>query len=203
MRVGGDKLTGRQRQILEFIIERVSAAGRFPSHREIGRELGMSSPATVNQHLSALLRKGFLVRDQGRAVLAPQLLKQPGIPIVGRVAAGSPILAVEHREGTLDLQELFGSGELFVVRVSGDSMSGAGIFDGDYVVVKRQPAVSPGEVGVFYLGEDQEVTVKVLKKRKDHLELEPRNAAHPTIRVEADDPYFRVGGKVIGVVRKI
>jgi repressor LexA len=203
MKTGEAKLTSRQRQILDFIIERISQIGRFPAVREIGRELGMNSPATVSQHLGALLKKGFLTRQQGRVVVAPQFLKQPGIPIVGRVAAGSPLLAVEHREGTLSLEELFGDSDVFVVRVSGDSMSEAGILDGDHVVVRSQPSLVSGETGVFYLGEDQDVTVKVFRKRRGCVELEPRNDAYESIRVPAGDPHFRIGGKVIGVVRRV
>ena len=196
-------LTSRQRQILDFIIERISQIGRFPSIREIGRELGMSSPATVSQHLGALLKKGFLTKQHGRVVVAPRFLKQPGIPILGRVAAGSPILAVEHREGTLSLEELFGESDVFVVRVSGDSMSEAGILDGDHVVVRAQPSLVSGETGVFYVGEDQDVTVKVFRRFQGGVELEPRNETYESIRVPAGDPHFRIGGKVIGVVRLV
>lgn len=199
-----ESLSPRQRQILRFIADCVEDEGRFPSFREIGEHFGLSSPATVSQHVDALEAKGYLRRRGGHITLHPSLREERGIPIVGRVAAGAPITAEEHLEGRLGVNELFGSrDDLFSVRVKGDSMEEAGIHDGDLVVVRRQERVRNGEICVAYIGEEQEATVKVFRRREWGVELEPRNARHEPIRVEREDRHFRIGGKVVGVVRRL
>lgn len=198
-----ESLSPRQRDVLRFLAETVESEGRFPTVREIGRHLGMNSPATVKQHLAALEAKGYLHRRGGKLVLDPTVREELGIPIVGRVAAGAPILAEEHWEGRLRIAEYFGPREnAFAVRVRGDSMEEAGILDGDLVVVRRQARVAEGEFCVAYLGEDQEATVKVFRRGADGVRLEPRSSRHRTIHV-GEDPHFRLGGKVVGVVRRL
>jgi repressor LexA len=176
--------------------------GRFPSYREIGRKFRLSSPATVSQHLEALARKGYLLRKRMKWVLAPEVRVDRGIPVVGRVAAGAPIMAVEHLEGRLSLEEHYPRDSHFAVRVRGDSMADAGIRDGDYALVREQSTAESGQTVVAYLGEDQETTVKVFYRRARHFELEPRNSHYETIVVSRKDPWFRVGGRVVGLVRK-
>ena len=200
------ELTNRQKEVLEVIVSSVEEAGRFPSYREIGRELGVSSVATVSQHIEALAAKGALRRAGNLLMLNQALRRDKGIPIVGRVAAGAPITAVEHLEGTLDLARIAGAGRggaHYAVRVKGDSMAEAGIHEGDFAVVRLQPTAESGETVVAYLGEDQEATVKVFYKRRWGYELQPRNADYEIIKIRRDDSHFRLGGKVVAVVRTL
>ncbi len=198
------ELTDRQRDVLDVILSSVGETGRFPSYREIGRELGMSSVATVGQHMEALVAKGALRRDGDLLAVNPALRGDKGIPIVGRIAAGAPITAIEHLEGTLDLAGIVGRGGThYAVRVKGDSMVEAGIHGGDLVVVRLQSTAESGDTVVAYLGEEQEATVKVLYKRRWGYELQPRNADYEIIKIRRDDPHFRLGGKVVAVVRKL
>jgi repressor LexA len=198
------ELTGRQGQVLEVIVSSIEEMGRFPSYREIGRELGVSSVATVSQHIEALVAKGALERDGSLLILNRALRRDSGIPIVGRVAAGTPITAMQHLEGTLDLGRIAGRGGThYAVRVKGDSMTGAGIHEGDFVVVRLQETAESGETVVAYLGEEQDVTVKVFYKRGWGYELQPRNADYEIIKIKRNDPYFRLGGNVVAVVRTL
>ena len=198
------KLTDRQRQVFEFICEALREGNRPPTVREIAEHFGFRSPKAVTDHLAALERKGYIERRKGRIRLAPELARKRGIPIVGRVAAGVPIMAIENREGALSIDEFFGTDEdLFAVRAEGDSMVDAGILDGDWVIVRTAPRVESGEITVCYLGEEGDVTVKRLIDRPDCYELHPANEAHMPIRVPKDDPHFRIAGKVVGVVRRM
>jgi repressor LexA len=198
-----ETLTSRQQEILDFLVSMVRGKGRFPSYREIGRRFRLRSPATVSQHLEALARKGYLLRERMGWVVSPELREDLGLPIVGRVAAGAPITAVEHMEGRLSLEQHYPRDAHFAVRVRGDSMIDAGIRDGDYAVVREQATAESGQIVVAYLGEDQEVTVKVFYPRARHFELQPRNAGHRPIAVPRDDPWFRIGGRVVGLVRMV
>lgn len=196
-------LTPRQREILDYIITSIRDRDRFPSYREIGRRFRLTSSATVSQHLDALTKKGVLTRAGKQLMLAPECRPIRGVPIVGRVAAGLPITAVENREGWLDVSTLFkGDAAHFAVRVNGDSMRDAGIFDGDYVVVRQQEDARDGDVVVAYLGDD-EATVKVMRKKGRAVELEPRNASYKSIRIDSKRQNLRIGGKVVGLVRRI
>ena len=195
-------LTQRQHKALEAIVRFVQAEDRPPTMRELAARL-RRHVKTVYQYILALEAKGCITRRKGRIHLAPELRRGRGIPIVGRVAAGVPILAVENREGTLSLDELFGSDDVFAVRVTGDSMQDAGIRDGDLAIVRRSDTVPSGAVAVCYVGDDQDVTIKRLRMRRDGIELVPANEAYPPVRVARDDPDFRVGGTVIGVVRRV
>jgi repressor LexA len=196
-------MTKRQREILDYIIYSIKKKDRFPSYRDIGRRFRLSSSATVSQHLDALVKKGFLKRIGNRLMLSPENRPVSGVPIVGRVAAGLPITAIENREGYLNVDSLFqDDAAYFAVRVSGDSMKDAGIFDGDYVIVRQQEDARSGEMIVAYVG-DEEATVKIMRKRGRIVELEPRNASYKPIKINPEHDGLRIAGKVVGLVRKV
>ncbi len=161
----------------------------------------MSSPNAVSCHLRALEQKGY-IRRSPRKRRAIELLNPPrGIPLLGPIAAGEPILAVEDLSERLDVQaDFFGGGELFALRVSGDSMIGDHIVDGDVVVVRRQEDVPDGEIGAVLLEED--VTLKRVRRSHGSLELRSSNPSVQTIRVLPGGVQPRVLGQVVGVVRK-
>jgi len=202
-------LTKRQEEILDFIVERVRDEGFPPTLKEIAAQFGLASPNAARDHVLALERKGFLKRtgEKSRALTLDPSLRAAaaaaprGWPLVGVVPAGSPILAEENFEGYVDLNELFGRGEdTFLLKVRGESMIGAGINDGDLVVVRNQDRISSGEIGVALVG--GEATVKRLFHEEGTWRLQPENPAMDPIRVWDGDPEFRVAGKVIGVVRR-
>ena len=204
---GRCRLTDRQRAILDYIGAQLVECGRPPTVREIGKAFGIVSPRGVSDHLLALETKGYIRRAhlKSRGI---ELCDQPGgVPIVGDVAAGQPILAVENITGRLELGEAFGRGDLFAVRVHGDSMQGCGILDGDYVVVRREPVVTSGAIAVAYI--DGEATVKRVYKIPGGYQLRPENPAYTPIVIKgpsrADDasptPSFEIAGPVVGVVR--
>jgi len=200
-------LTRRQEEILEFVVERVREEGFPPTLKEIAARFRLSSPNAARDHLLALERKGFLRRsaEKSRALtLDPALRAAPppqGMPLVGVVPAGSPVLAEENFEGYVDLNELFGRGDgTFLLRVRGESMIGAGINDGDLVVVRQQGEVASGEIGVAVVA--GEATVKRIFIEEGTYRLQPENPAMDPLRVWAGDPEFRVAGKVIGIVRR-
>jgi len=197
-----EPLTEKQRRVLEAILRFIEGEERLPSSRELAAELGYHVK-TVYQYLLVLERKGYLTRPNGHIRVADPLRERRGIPVVGQIAAGAPILAIENREGLLSLKDLFGEGELFAVRVEGESMRDAGIVEGDFVIVRRTPKLRQGAIGVCYLGEDQEATVKRFAERRACFELIPENPAFSPIAVRKDDPYFRIGGAVIGVIRRL
>jgi repressor LexA len=197
-------LTKRQREILDYILASIRLRDRFPSYREIGRKFRLTSSATVSQHLDALVKKGFLTKTAGKLMLSPETRGFRGVPIVCRVAAGLPITAIENRDGHLDMEALFpGDAIHFAVRVNGDSMADAGILDGDYVIVRQQEDAADGETIVAYVGDEEEATVKVIRKHGRHIDLEPRNSAYRTIRVRSGREGLRIAGKVVGLVRKL
>ena len=194
-------LTDRQRAVLEFIEEVVRDSGYPPTVREIGRRFRIASPRGVSDHLEALERKGYIERAAGKSRGLRLLKKLSGVPIVGSVAAGSPILAVENTEGELDVADLFGTDDVFAVRVQGDSMVDCGIFDGDYAVVRRADRVDNGAVAVAYI--DGEATVKRVFRTRSGFRLQPENETIQPIEVDESTPDFRIGGLVIGVVRRM
>jgi repressor LexA len=196
-------LTERQREILDYIISSIKSTDRFPSYREIGRRFRLSSSATVSQHLDALVRKGFLTKIGNKLMLSRENRPIRGVPIVGSVAAGLPITAIENREGYLNVDSLFyDDAAHFAVKVNGDSMKDAGIFDGDYVIVRQQEDARSGEMIVAYIG-DEEATVKVMRKRGRIVELEPRNTSYKSIRINPKRDRLRIAGKVVGLVRRV
>jgi repressor LexA len=198
-------LTPRQKQILDFILEQIDVRGVPPTIREIGSQFGISSPNGARDHLIALQRKGYLKRtpEKSRSLEVIEALRRDrGKPILGRIAAGKPILAEENFQGLLNLNTLFGRDtSLFALRVEGDSMIKAGIFQGDFVIVKHQSEIGHGEIGVVYI--DDEATVKRIFAEGDRLRLQPENDAMSPMFVHREDDSLRIGGKVIGVVRKM
>ena len=198
-------LTARQRQILDFILEQIDRRGIPPTIREIGAQFGISSPNGVRDHLLALQRKGYVKRspEKSRSLeVAEGLRRDRGSPILGQIAAGKPILAEENFQGLLNFELLFGrDSALFALRVEGESMTGAGIFPGDFVIVKHQPDIASGEIGVVYV--DDEATVKRIFLEGDRLRLQPENEAMDPVFIDRGDDRLRIGGKVIGVVRKM
>lgn len=197
-------LNDRARQILDYIQRFKRDRGFPPTIREIGEAFGISSTNGVRYYLNLLEKSGHLKRsgrisrgiETGAAALAPR-----GIPVLGRVAAGRPVLAEENFDGALEMEDLFGeTAGLFALRVRGDSMVDAGILEGDYVVVRKQDQARQGEIVVGLLGD--EATVKYYQPRRGHLELVPANAAYQPIVVGADAE-FRVLGVVRGVIRTV
>ncbi len=217
-----------QKTILDFIVREHERTGIYPSVREIARHMGFASTNTVAYHLRKLEQAGQIVRSRkarsywvpGRpgsaqstpssaydaARAAPRLLRRSNralrFPILGRVAAGEPILAEQNFDGVLDLPGYFDpSGQTFALRVQGDSMIEDGIFDGDLVIVRSQPRVENGEIGVAIIGD--EATVKRIYDDGDSWRLVPANSALEPIIVPKTAAEFRIAGKVIGVVRKL
>lgn len=196
------QLSDRQRQVLDFVRATVAERGYPPSVREIGEAIGLSSPSTVHSHLSALVKAGAIRRDPSKpraieileeAAPAPDRDDVRDVPLVGRIAAGSPVLAVEDVEDVYPLPEsLVGSGPVFMLRVKGDSMVDAGILDGDLVVVRRQPDAADGDI-VAAMIDDEEATVKRLYRREGTVVLHAENSAYP-------DMVFSEGVTVLGLV---
>ena len=197
-------LTKRQREILDYILSSIRRRDRFPSYREIGRKFRLNSSATVSQHLDALVRKGFLTKAGRKLMLSPEARGFRGVPIVGRVAAGLPITAIENREGHLDMESLFPEDAVhFAVRVNGDSMADAGIMDGDYVAVKPRSTIENGKIGVILL--DDDATVKRVHIRGSRIALQPANkaAGYKTRYISRNSERAQVIGQVIGCIRKL
>ena len=196
-------LTEKQARILKFIQERIVRDGLPPTVREIAKAFRFASTDTVRCHLAALEKKDYIERDFNAARgirLAPELRETSGLPILGRVAAGTPILAEENLEGYVSTDSLFPTdGTCFCLRVEGDSMVGKGILDGDYVVVRQKPDFDNGEIGVAIL--DGEATVKTLRRRGRMVHLVPANETMKPMSVDPAEVDFRYAGEVIGVQR--
>jgi len=197
-------LSSRQRKVLECIKETVRVRGYPPSVREIGETVGLSSSSTVHGHLQRLEEKGFIRRDplKPRAieVLDPmgQGRRSVHVPVIGQITAGSPILAVENIEEFLPIPEDFApAGEAFILAVKGDSMSGAGILHGDYVIIRRQATADTGDIVAALLGD--EATVKTFYREGDAIKLQPENEKYEPI-VTSD---VQVLGKVVGLFRRL
>lgn len=202
------KLSKRQQDILNFIKEEVREKGYPPSVREIGEAVGLASSSTVHGHLARLESKGLIRRDPTKP-RAIEILdydesipktKVVNVPVVGKVTAGMPITAIENIEEYFPLPEHFapGDGNLFMLKVVGDSMIEAGILDGDYVIVRKQNSANNGEI-VVAMTEEDEATVKRLFKEKDFIRLQPENSTMEPIIVKN----VTILGKVIGVFRQI
>jgi repressor LexA len=199
-------LSSRQKQILSYIKDTLRAKGYPPSVREIGEAVGLSSSSTVHSHLAKLEEFGFIRRDPTKPRAIDVLDETPWrqkamtpVPLVGRVTAGQPILAVENIEETYSLPtELVGSDSVFMLAVQGDSMINAGILDGDYVLVRDQDTARNGEIVVAMVGDD-EATVKRFFRERDHIRLQPENDLLEPIRSRE----VSILGKVVGVFRKI
>ena len=204
-------ISARQREILDLILSTVQERGYPPSVREIGEAVGLNSPSTVHSHLSSLVKAGYLRRDPskpraievtapGRA--QPDLRRAPvrDVPLLGRIAAGSPILAEEDIEDILPLPtQLVGNDPVFMLRVQGDSMIEAGIFDGDLVVVRRQADADDGDI-VAALIDGEEATVKRLRRSPGKVILLPENPAYePMVFTDG----VQLLGRVVAVLRRL
>jgi repressor LexA len=212
--MGQHQLTDRQRSILEFIESQMRERGFPPSVREIGAEVGLTSPSSVHAHLATLQRCGYLQRDPSkpRAITvswdatsgAVDVERRPvrHVPLVGQVAAGTDVLATEHIEETLPVPaDLTGDGDLFMLTVRGDSMIEAGILDGDFVVARVQPTAELGDIVVAGIP-GEEATVKTLAAgTRGKTELRPANATMGPMIFDADD--VTIFGKVVTVMRRL
>jgi repressor LexA len=201
-----DKLTARQAEILDYLRNEIDGRGLPPTIREIGEQFGIRSTKGVEDHLAALERKGHIRRERGksRAIEVsdrPDLRGARLVPLIGRIAAGAPILAVENHDGTFVLDEaLVGPGDTFLLRVVGDSMQDASILDGDLVVVRSQETAHNGDIVAARVGE--EATVKRFHRDAGGIQLLPENQAYEPIRITEEDD-FHVLGRVVGVIRQM
>ena len=198
-------LTKRQQEIFDFVRSYGSEHGYPPTVRDIGKAIGLTSSSTVHAHLANLEKLGLLKRDptkpraievlvdKAKAAIAPA-----GLPLVGQVAAGQPVLAEENIEEYVPVPEIAGGDEgEFVLRVKGDSMVNAGIFEGDYVIVRPQDTASDGEIVVALVGE--EATVKRFFREAEHVRLQPENdSVEPILSRDV-----QVLGRVVGVCRRV
>jgi repressor LexA len=198
-------LTKRQKEIFDFIRRYASKHGYPPTVREIGKAVGLGSPSTVHAHLANLEKIGLLRRDptKPRAIevlveRAKRAVRNQGLPIVGEVAAGEPVLAEENIEDYLQVPAVIGGEDGdFILRVKGDSMKDAGILAGDYVVVRSEEDAPDGDIVVALVGE--EATVKRLYREADGVRLQPENRSYKPIRTQD----AKVLGRVVGVFRKV
>jgi repressor LexA len=200
------KLTKRQQEIFDFIRRYSARHGYPPTVRDIGKAIGLTSSSTVHAHLANLEKIGMIRRDPTKPRALELLVEGAkkvvspggGLPVVGRVAAGSPILAEENIEDYVEVPPIAGgdAGE-YVLKISGDSMKDAGILDGDHVVVRPQDTARDGEIVVALMGE--EATVKRYFRESDHIRLQPENDAHQPIRTRE----VQVLGSVVGVCRRM
>jgi repressor LexA len=198
-------LTKRQKEIFDFIGRYASKYGYPPTVREIGKAVGLHSSSTVHAHLANLEKSGLLRRDPSkpRAIellvdKAKKAIRPPGLPLVGQVAAGQPILAEENIEEYLDVPDMIGGEDGdYVLRVRGESMKDAGILEDDYVVVRPSDDADDGEIVVALIGE--EATVKRYFRESDHVRLQPENDAMEPIRTTE----AKLLGTVVGVFRKV
>ena len=199
------KLTKRQQEIFDYVKGYASKYGYPPTVREIGKAVGLASSSTVHAHLANLEKYGLLRRnptkpraiellfDKARRAMGPE-----GLPLVGQVAAGQPVLAEENIEDYVAVPDAAGGDEgEYVLRVAGESMRDAGILAGDFVVVRRQETAENGDIVVALVGD--EATVKRFFKERDHIRLQPENPEMDPIR-SAD---INVIGKVVGVFRRV
>ncbi|WP_436795526.1 transcriptional repressor LexA [Actinospongicola halichondriae] len=207
-----EDITKRQRQILEVIEEHQRTRGYPPSVREIGESVGLTSPSSVHAHLATLQRLGYLVRDpdKPRAIevrwdpnsgAAVERRPVRHVPLVGEVAAGTDVLAHENITETMPLpSDLTGEGELFMLRVRGDSMIDAGILDGDYVVCRSETTARKGQIVIAGIP-GEEATVKTFDTDGDQVVLIPSNPALEPMRFDADE--VQIFGAVVTVMRKL
>jgi repressor LexA len=199
------KLTQRQQEIFDYVKRYVGEHGYPPTVRDIGKAIGLASSSTVHAHLANLEKAGVLRRDptKPRAIevlkdKAREVVAPAGLPMVGQVAAGQPVLADENIEEYVPVPGIAGGddGE-FVLRVKGDSMKDAGILEGDFVIVRRQETAGDGDIVVALVGE--EATVKRFFRENDHVRLQPENEAMEPIRTRE----AQVLGRVVGLCRRV
>jgi len=209
-------LTARQQEIWQFLVGYVDRHGYPPTVREIGEAVGLASPSTVHAHLANLERAGLLRRDptkpralelvgRRRESLAADAVherEQPRLPLLGQIAAGSPLLAEENVEDELAVPEPLGRNADFLLRVKGESMVDAGILDGDILVVQRAQDARDGEIVVALVGDDEsadEATVKTFYREAGRVRLQPENAALEPIYAD----HVQILGRVTGVFRSL
>jgi repressor LexA len=205
-------LTKRQQEIFDFIRKYSAKYGYPPTVRDIGKAVGLASSSTVHAHLSNLEKIGLLRRDPskpraielldravGSAVESVRgIVRSDGLPLVGAVAAGQPILAEENIEDYVSVPQIAGGADgAYLLRIRGDSMKGAGILEGDFVVVRPQDTAKNGDIVVALLGE--EATVKRFFREPDHVRLQPENEAMDPIRSKE----VKVMGRVVGLLRSV
>jgi repressor LexA len=190
-------LTTLQERVLTLIQRAVRRTGKAPTYREIAGEMGVTVRSAF-QHVQALERKGLLERVNGAIELAEEYRLPQGTPVLGRVAAGSPILAEQNLDEHVDLGRQFENEDVFLLRVRGDSMIEAGINDGDMVLTRRQERVEDGEIAVVVIGE--EATVKKVRFHRGGLSLEPANPKYKPIEL-GDEEEVRIAGKVLMAVK--
>lgn len=198
-------LSPRQRSLLTYIETFLIERGYIPTLAEMAKAQGVSSLQAVKDHLTALERKGYLRRSPGRS-RAIELLsdrsRDKGIPILGRVRAGLPMLAVENWEGTIPFNPPKNDSQTyFALRITGDSMIGAGIFPGDYVIVRQQDTAVPGNIVVALL--EDEATVKFLRQHGHEFVLEAANPAYASIALTAQISPQCIQGRVVGLYRHL
>jgi repressor LexA len=210
-------LTARQQEIWQFLVEYTDGHGYPPTVREIGEAVGLASPSTVHAHLANLERAGLLKRDPSkpraldlighRTMVPPVPASEPAeeihrLPLLGQIAAGSPLLAEENVEERIAVPEPLGRSADFLLTVRGDSMIEAGILDGDTLVVRKQEDASNGDVVVALVGDDEganEATVKTFYRETGRIRLQPENSALEPIYAD----HVQVMGKVVGVFRSL
>ena len=206
-------LTARQQEIWQFLVEYTDGHGYPPTVREVGEAVGLASPSTVHAHLANLERAGLLKRDPTkpraldlighRTVAAPAPVEEvPRLPLLGQIAAGSPLLAEENVEDRIAVPEPLGRTADFLLTVRGDSMIEAGILDGDTLVVRKQEDASNGDVVVALVGDDEganEATVKTFYRESGRIRLQPENSTLEPIYAD----HVQVMGKVVGVFRSL
>jgi repressor LexA len=191
-----DSLTPRQREILDFIRNSLDERGAPPTRLEICQAFGFASPNAAEDHLRALARKGAIIMEAGSA-RGIRLAEQPGLPLIGSVAAGSPLLAVENQRGKIQIPpNLFSPRADYLLQVRGNSMTGAGILDGDLLAVHRTEDARSGQIVVARMGD--EVTVKRLKRRGGRIELLAENPDYALIVVNGP---LAIEGIVVGLIR--
>lgn len=203
-----NNISSRQKTILDFIKAEVKEKGYPPSVREIGEAVGLASSSTVHGHLERLEKKGYIRRDPtkpraieildhgGKADIEIDIVK---VPLIGKVTAGDPITAIENTEEYYPLPSaMVKNSDVYMLTIQGDSMIEAGIFDGDYVIVRKQVTANNGEI-VVAMTDDDEATVKRFYKEKNHIRLQPENSSMKPIILDN----ATILGKVIGVIRQI
>jgi repressor LexA len=206
-----NELTERQNEIYQFIKEYIDFNSYPPTYREIGTQFGIASTFGVKRHIDALIKKGFLNMSENtsRTISITESLSSPKqnnnantieIPIIGRVAAGQPILAEENIEGTFNIQEslIHGKADCFALKVKGDSMINAGIFEGDVVIINPQKDANNGEIIVAML--ENEATLKRFERKNGNISLIPENDKYSPIAINKSDN-FSIIGKALGVFR--
>ncbi|MBN1674555.1 MAG: transcriptional repressor LexA [Kiritimatiellae bacterium] len=203
-----NKLTGAQKRVLAYIVARRRATGMPPTVREIAAHFGYKSPNNARQHLRLIEQKGYIRRLSGKArgievLTAAEPVRRERwaeVPLVGRIAAGAPLEAIENRESTLRLDpDLFSADGVFALRVKGDSMKDAGILDGDLAIIRRQPSVEQGEIAAVIV--DGEATLKRFSRAGNRVVLRAENPAYADMAFGADTQ-IEIVGRLIGVVRK-